>query len=136
MENSFIEKDFYIDPPDLPDDATDEEKLIAWKKWQKDNTKERAKHKRRWTLSQEHHESPYLETYSLIKLNGVWKQVGGPLALDGGADEGSAHLILYTKPQQNKHFQARGKRGKSNKQKNKRAKRREQKRQKILSRIK
>ena len=85
-------------------------------------------------MSQDHCDSPYIETYSVVKLNGVWKQLAGPLALDSVGE--SSRLILYVEPKQDRHFQARGNRGKSNKQKSRRAKRREQKRKKVLSRKK
>ena len=119
-ENHFEEKEFYVDPPNLPDNMPDEIVVKVWAKWDKDNRKERAKHKRQHTLSQKKEVGLYENGVSLIKKDGIWKQV--PIGSGiSGMGEDDYMIISIQQPKQGRYYRARGKRGKnrvSNKKKN------------------
>jgi len=105
----FLEKDFYIDPPNLPKDATDKEVEEAWKNWDKQNSKLRANDKRRWTISQQPGEMYNPDTANiLVKINGVWKQSSHGIE---GTEEAYS-IVAIEKAKQDKHYKARGNRGK------------------------
>ena len=42
----FVEKDFYIEPPNISEDASEEEIVKIWDKWYELDSQEKAKHKR------------------------------------------------------------------------------------------
>lgn len=107
----FIEKDFYIDPPELPDTASEEEIRTAWAEWIKKNSLERAKHKRAWTKSQKQGSLPdFDKANTMMKINGVWKQRPGMTAYVGSAELGTLETVMFELSKQDRHFQARGKR--------------------------
>jgi hypothetical protein len=135
--SAFVEKDFYIDPPELDPGATEEEIKNAWSEWDKENRKLRANHKRKWTKAQEAGELPtFLAETTTIKVNGVWKQRDGAVGLEGDVDSG-VDLVVSSRATQDLHFQQRGKRAnrKGNRHKSSRnnERKKELKRQMILN---
>jgi hypothetical protein len=135
----FVERDFYVEPPKLPDTATEVEIKTAWANWITANARERAKHKRQWTKSQKPGNLPdFNRANTMVKVQGVWKQQHGMVGLIGDVGLRTLETVLIELAKQDKYYQARGKRaGKSgNKRKISRQKRKELKRQSILSREK
>jgi hypothetical protein len=136
----FIEKDFYVEPPQLSDSASKKEIKEAWGKWDKANKKERANHKRKWTKSQKPGEMPNFDSATtLVKINGVWRQRMGMVGYVGDADLRTLEVVLTEKSKQDRYFQPRGQRAnkKGNKHKSRRnnKKRKDLKRQKILNNL-
>lgn len=127
--NSFKEKMFYIEPPTLSDEVSKDEVLEAWMKWQKENAKARANHKRQHTMAQDHGEIVLKARPSLIKQDGVWKQ-SSPMCVSG--TEESYVLDLIEPATQDKYINIRGKRAGKPKRKHKRKANRDKKRNKIL----
>ena len=129
-----VEQDFYIDPPVLPDTATEKEVKTAWFNWVKENAKQRGIHKALFTKSQKIEvlaDSAYSSV--LIKQNGVHKQRSGLIGFIGNAD--NVETILIERATQDRHFRTRGGRAgkKASKHTSIRASRRESKRKRLLS---
>ena len=132
----FIEEDFYVKPPELPDTATEAEIKTAWADWMMANARERANHKRRWTKSQKPGRLPdFNKANTMVKIHGVWKQRQGMVGLVGDVGLRTLETVLTEIAKQDRYYQARGKRaGKSgNKHKNSRRKGKELKRQLVLN---
>jgi hypothetical protein len=131
----FVEKDFYVEPPVLPDTATEAEIKEAWANWITANARERANHKRQWTKSQKPGSLPdFNRASTMAKINGVWKQQQGMVGLVGDVGLRTLEVVLTEQAEQDKHYQARGKKaGHGNKHKNRRRIRKEQKRQLVLT---
>lgn len=107
----FVEKDFYIQPPELPDTANDEEIREAWSTWIMKNAKERAVHKREWTKAQKPGSLPdFDKANTMVKVGGVWKQRLGMTGYIGSAELGTLETVLVELSKQDRHFQPRGKR--------------------------
>ena len=107
----FIEKAFYAEPPNLLSTATEEEIKIAWDKWLKENKQGRANHKRAWTKAQKPGRLPNFDTgNTMVKIHGVWKQRSGMIGFVGDAELRTLETVLVQRADQDKHFQARGKR--------------------------
>ena len=137
-DKTFIEKEFYAEPPDLPDTATEEEISLAWEKWIKENDKGRANHKRAWTKAQKPGRMPNFDTGdTMVKVQGVWRQRSGMIGFVGDAELRTLETVLVQKAEQDRHFQARGKRAirKGNRHKDRRNDydKKELKRQSILN---
>jgi len=132
----FVEKDIYVEPPNLPDTATEKEKKEAWANWITANARERANHKRAWTKAQKLGDLPdFSKANTMVKINGVWKQQQGMVGLVGDVGLRTVELVLTEMATQDRHHQARGKgAGRAgNKHRNKRLRRKESKRQMILN---
>lgn len=107
----FIEKDFYVQPPELPDTADEEEIREAWATWIMENAKERAKHKREWTKSQKPEDLPNFDkANTMVKIGGVWKQRPAMTGYVGSAELGTLETVCFELSKQDRHFQPRGKR--------------------------
>jgi hypothetical protein len=135
----FVEKDFYVEPPRLPDTATEAEIKEAWANWITANASERAKHKRQWTKAQKPGNLPdFNRANTMVKVQGVWKQQPGMVGLVGDVGLRTLETVLTESAKQDKHHQARGKKAgrAGNKHKVSRQKRKEQKRQLILAKKK
>jgi hypothetical protein len=139
MDKTFIEKDFYVDPPNLDSTATEMEIRIAWSDWLIANSRERAKHKRAWTKAQKPGDLPdFNRANTMVKIHGVWKQRQGMVGLVGDVGLLTLETVLIEMAKQDRHYQARGKRsGKSgNKHRNTRYRGKELKRQIVLNKKK
>lgn len=136
MNKTFVEREFYSDPPSLSKDATESEISSAWSDWIKKEAKARANHKRAWTKSQKPGELPDFDNNGLmVKQGGVWKQRPGMTAYVGSAELGTLETVLFESSKQDRHFQARGKRAGRRKKRNNQNKK-EAKRQFILNSMK
>lgn len=129
-----VEQDFYIDPPVLPDTATEKEVKTAWFNWANKNAKQRGVHKALFTKKQKIErlaDSAYSSV--LIKQNGIYKQRSGLIGFIGDAD--NVETVLIEQASQDRHFRLRGKRAgkKVGKHTSIRASRRESKRKRLLS---
>lgn len=134
---TFVEKEFYSEPPTLPKNATKEEIRTAWAEWLKKEAKGRANHKREWTKAQKPGELPDFENNGLmVKTGGVWKQRPGMTAYVGSAELGTLETVVYEIQKQDRHFQARGKTAgrRNNKERRSNLSKKEAKRQRILNR--
>ena len=135
---SAVELDIYVEPPKLSEDVSDEDKKTAWSNWIIENTRWRGVHKRLFDRKQKTESLPdhqYIPT--IIKRNGVYKQIMGPVGFEGSYDEGSGKLVLFEQAKQDRHFRSRGNRGqRGNKHKSTRANRRDRKRKQLLSKKK
>jgi hypothetical protein len=135
----FVEKDIYVEPPNLPDTATEAEKKEAWANWITANAKERANHKRAWTKAQKPGDLPdFNRANTMVKVHGVWKQRQGMVGFVGDVGLLTLETVLTEMAKQDRHYQARGKRaGKvGNKHRNTRHKGKELKRQIVLNKTK
>ena len=134
-----VEQDFYIDPPELPEGASEKETKAAWARWIKENAKRRATHKALFTRGQKIEcLSDFEYTSTLVKRDGVHRQQSGNIGFAGNAEAGTGELVIAVPATQDRHFRKRG--GRSNKKGNKhsstRANRRKTKRNTILSKKK
>ena len=132
----FVEKDFYVEPPKLPDTATEAEIKKAWANWITANARERAKHKRRWTRAQKPGDLPdFNKANTMVKIQGVWKQRQGMVGLVGDVGLRTLETVLTELAKQDKYYQARGKRAErnGNKHRNGRRNKKEIKRQLVLN---
>lgn len=137
MDKIFIEKSFYVEPPNLDLTATEEEVREAWASWISKNAKERANHKRAWTKSQKHGSLPNFDkANTMMKINGVWKQCPGMTGYIGSAELGTLEAVPFELAKQDRHFQPRGKRagrgGNKHKFRRKDPDKKELKRQRVL----
>jgi len=131
--NTFVEKEMYSDPPDLPDDATKEDISAAWSKWIFEEAKARKVHKTAYTKSQKPGVMPDFDKSGiLMKIGGVWKQNQSMTGLIGSSELGTLESVLIQNADQDRSISFRGKRAgrKSNRRS---AKHKELKRQSILS---
>jgi len=109
----FIEKPFYVEPPNLPPTATEDEKRHAWAEWIIANAKARANHKRQWSKSLKPGTLPNFDTaHGMVKIDGRWKQRPSMTGLVGSSDMLTLETVLVEQATQDRHFQARGQRGK------------------------
>lgn len=132
----FVEKDFYVEPPKLPDTATEAEIKEAWANWITANARERAKHKRQWTRAQKPGDLPdFNKANTMVKVHGVWKQRQGMVGLVGDAGLTTLETVLTELAKQDRYYQARGKRAErtGNKHKTERKKNNDIKRQFVLN---
>jgi hypothetical protein len=83
MENCFVRKDFYIDPPSKDSSKED------WAKWiKKDDRKARA-HKALYTRSFKQEDAPdEYQAHTQRKIGGVWRQTSA-IGFTGGDEEHS-----------------------------------------------
>ena len=130
-----VEKDIYVEPPDLPSNIPEKEKLTAWMEWQKEDDKKRRAHRLAFNR-QLKKSSPDFKGVAVFKSGGVYKQKNAGIALDG--NEGNLENILAIPAIQDRYFQTRGCRaGKSNRYRHERRKQRSiKKAQLILSKRK
>lgn len=72
---SFVGKEFYVPPPNLPKGATDEQIMKAWLKWAKIDEKKRRLHKKNWNRKRRAYDLPDFDKTSVMaKSGGKWKQ--------------------------------------------------------------
>lgn len=122
IESVFVEKEIYVEPPQLPDDATEAEKLQAWTEWQQKEAVKRRAHKAAFTRRQKATALPTTQFgATTVKIGGVHRQGIGSIAIEGS--EENIEQIVAVKATQDKHFDPRGKRS-GNKKFNRKAKRR------------
>ena len=114
MDNTFIRKDFYIQPP--AKDATPAE----WAEWMKRDDRKAAAHKAQVTKSLEHADTPDdLQESNMRKVGGVWKQVLA-IGISGGDEDNGYTAEPMVQDQQETHIalvnmeQHRNKRGGNN----------------------
>lgn len=135
----FVERDFYVEPPNLLDTATEAEIKEAWSEWIMANAKERANHKRQWTKAQKPGNLPdFNRANTMAKIQGVWKQQPGMVGLVGDVGLRTLETVLTELPEQGRYHRFRGKRKSKpgNKHRTARLKKKELKRQMILNKIK
>ena len=136
---SAVEQDFYIDPPELPEGASEKETKAAWARWIKENAKRRATHKALFTKRQKIECLPdFAYASTLVKRDGVYRQQLGNIGFAGNAEAGTGELVIAIPASQDRHFRKRGNRSskKGNKHSSTRANRRTTKRNAILSKKK
>lgn len=128
-----VEKDIYVEPPDLTDDISDEEKVAIWKEWQKEDDKKRRAHRLAFNKKLKK-SAPDVSGVTLYKSGGVYKQKNAASAVEG--DSENLENILAIPATQDRHFQPRGHRSgkKNSSRKYNREKRAMEKAQLILSR--
>lgn len=133
---TFVEKEFYTEPPDLPEDASDDEIRSAWAEWIKKESKARANHKRQFTKAQKAEPLPDMGNSGLmIKQGGVWRQRPTMTAYVGSAELGTLESVVFELAKQDRHHQARGVAGGQRRsgRRRKSQSKREAKRQRILN---
>lgn len=98
MDNTFVRKDFYVDPPKAG--ASPEE----WNTWLKKDKVAAAAAKRAFTKSQVHCDLPdSAQGTSIRKVGGVWKQ-STAIGIVGGGEEGEGHLEPVVNANQEREY--------------------------------
>jgi hypothetical protein len=133
---SFIEKDFYHEPP--KPDAKPEE----WETWLGREKKARAAHKAQYTKAQEidteAYESMFPQTGMPLKINGVYKQQGAFIGFAGNKETNTLSIEMVQRETQEHELtlrnmeQNRNQRG--NKSRAKEARRRANRKARLLNR--
>lgn len=128
-----VEKDLYVEPPTLPYDASEEEKLKAWQQWQEEDAKRRRAHKAAYTRKNKG--APEVQIQSTVKRNGVYKQQAGASGLEGSSEDDTIEQVAVVQATQDRHFQPRGTRAgdKSKSKARQRSRNRRAKTHKLLS---
>lgn len=72
---TFVEKEFYIPPPDLPSDYPKWKIEKIWKRWNAKNERAKKQHYKNWLKARKVNELPNFElAYNMVKVGGIWKQ--------------------------------------------------------------
>ena len=124
-----VEKEMYIDPPVLPPDASEEDKLSAWKQWQEAESIKRRAHKAAFTKKIKGTVPDSEYNRSTVKIGGVYKQLNGSVGINGSDEDNSLEQIVAIPATQDRYFQARGARA-GDKDQNRTRKRRKNQRKK------
>jgi len=92
----FVERDFYIDPPEIPEGASEEETIKIWDRWYELDAAEKEKHKQRWYKLQKLGNLPNFDrAFPMVKMNGIWYQRPSMNGLVGGFELKDIEEELY-----------------------------------------
>jgi hypothetical protein len=96
---TFVEKEFYHEPPATQDKA-------AWEEWMLREKRSRAAHKaahtRTLAVDMESYETMFPSGGATVKIDGVWKQQDSFIGFSGSAEDGTTQMEAVMPEQQEK----------------------------------